>query len=62
MLDGVEGVHWVHDDEESIGRFLDGYTPQRHDDPDRARRFSRESTSRILLDLITELGDHSFRR
>lgn len=62
MLDGVEGVHWVHDDEESIGRFLDGYTPQRHDDPDRARRFSRESSSRILLDLITELGDHSFRR
>lgn len=62
MLEGVAGVHWVHDDEASIADFLAGYRPQRHDDPARASRFSRASTSRILLELIEELGDHRFHR
>lgn len=62
MLSGVAGVYWVHDDEESIGAFLAGYRPQRHDDPERASRFSRASTTRVLLGLIEELGDHRFGR
>lgn len=62
MLQGVAGVHWVHDDEESIAEFLSQYRPQRHDDPERASRFSRASTTKVLLKLIEELGDHGFHR
>lgn len=60
MLDGVEGVHWVRDEVESIREFLAGYEPRRHPDPARAEPFTRRASALKLLDLIRELGDHSF--
>lgn len=60
MLDGVEGIHWVHDDVQSIREFLSTYRPRRHPDPARAERFTRKTSSLQLIDLIRELGDHSF--
>lgn len=60
MLDGVEGIHWVHDDVESVREFLANYRPRRHMDPRRSEPFTRRATTLKLAALIRELGDHSF--
>ena len=61
MLDGVDGVHWVRNDEAAIGQFLAEYqAPERHVDPERRMRFSRRASTLRLAELIRELGDHSF--
>ncbi len=60
MLDGVPGVHWVLDDEQAIAEWLSGYEPAQHADPARAERFSRRASTANLIDLVLELGDHTF--
>lgn len=60
MLDGVPGIHWVHDEEAAIADFLDGYQPQRHLDPQRAARFSRRQSTLRLIEVLRELGDHAY--
>lgn len=60
MLDGVRGVHWVVDDEATIGSFLSEYTPTRHLGRERRLRFSRSASTTTMLDLVRELADHSF--
>ena len=61
MLDGVAGVHWVRDEEEAIADWLSEYEPSQHNDPARAQRFSRRSSTENLINLVLELGDHTFR-
>ncbi|GAA4895464.1 hypothetical protein GCM10025789_11200 [Tessaracoccus lubricantis] len=60
MLHGVDGVYWVHDDVDSVREFLTTYEPRRHRDPDRAAPFMRRSSTLRLIELVRELGDHSF--
>ncbi|MDO5735016.1 MAG: hypothetical protein Q4P15_00915 [Propionibacteriaceae bacterium] len=62
MLVGVEGVHWVEDSTEAITAFLSLYrNPTRHDDATRRLRFARKTSTLQLVDLVKELGDHSFQ-
>lgn len=60
MLDGVEGVHWVQDEPAAIVAFLEAYEPTRHPDPERRLQFSRWASATKLVDIVTELDDHSF--
>lgn len=54
MLDGVEGIHWVHDTEADISSFLKSYTPLRHSDPERSARFSRRHSTLKLISLLDD--------
>ena len=61
ILEGVEGIHWVKDAPETIRAFLEHYTtPRRHPDISRRLKFSRKASTLQLLELVKELGDHSF--
>ncbi|MGO1385309.1 MAG: hypothetical protein ACTHU1_11065 [Arachnia sp.] len=60
MLTGVNGVYWVLDEEEEIADWLRKYEPARHTDTSRAQPFSRRASTECLIELVLELGDHTF--
>ncbi|MGO1489010.1 MAG: hypothetical protein ACTHWA_10730 [Arachnia sp.] len=54
LMIGVNGVHFVRDNEEAISRFLTDFTPGRHS-PDRAEPFSRRASTKDLVSLLRDL-------
>lgn len=61
LLADVDGVHWVPNETAAIRDWLQSYEPLRHDDDERAQRFSRRTSTLKLIGLVRELNDHGFQ-